>query len=408
YRLAAAEGTVLVDERIETDSDDIAAMVFDPPQRAAELSLQEGEELDLVLTHPLEPGGLMVHALLGVEEPSLGEAEALEQAVAAAREADVAVVVVGTTEKIESEGVDRTTLALPGRQDELVRAVAAAKRRTIVAVNSGGPVVLPWRDEVPAVLLTWFGGQEFGAALADVLLGRREPGGRLPTTWPAREEDVPVMSTRPEGGRLEYAEGLHIGYRAWARADAEPAYPFGHGLGYTTWSYEAIDASPEQVGVRVRNTGSRPGREVVQAYLSRPESGVERPALWLAGFAAVEAGPGEEAEAVVALGPRAFRHWGSNGWEVEPGPFTLRVGRSASNLPLEAEVSPPGERVEVPRAESRGSGRMKTQQERQADKRAQKLEEMQEQIRRGDLVVRQMTAEERERNQPRPPKPKRR
>lgn len=195
----------------------------------------------------------------------------------AARDADAAIVVVGTTEHGESEGYDRTDLGLGGRQDELVRAVTAAEPRTVVVVNSGGPVELPWRAAAGAVLLTWFPGQEGGAGLADVLFGRAEPGGRLPTTWPATLADAPVTRTRPEDGHLDYTEGLHIGYRAWARHDREPAYWFGHGLGFTTWAYEGLDVpddivagEPFTVRVEVRNTGPRRGREVVQVYLAGP------------------------------------------------------------------------------------------------------------------------------------------
>jgi beta-glucosidase len=194
---------------------------------------------------------------------------------------------------------------------------------------------------VAAVLLTWFGGQEFGNALADVLLGETEPGGRLPTTWPAREADCPVLSTTPRHGILDYAEDIEIGYRAWARSDADPAYAFGHGLGYTDWQVIAVEApagvlagEPALVRVRVRNTGLRRGRHVVQAYLSRPESAVRRPALWLAGFAHVEADPmGAEAWADVRLAPRAFAHWARDeGWVVEPGPFEVLVGSSAHDV----------------------------------------------------------------------------
>ena len=145
---------------------------------------------------------------------------------------------VGTTEEVESEGFDRRRLALPGRQDELVRRVAAVNRRTVVVVNAGAPVLLPWADEVAAVLLAWFPGQEFGHALADVLLGAVEPGGRLPTTWPGRPDGLP--STRPVRGILAYEEGLRVGYRG----DVAPRYAFGHGLGFTTWEYVAIDAPP--------------------------------------------------------------------------------------------------------------------------------------------------------------------
>jgi beta-glucosidase len=283
---------------------------------------------------------------LGVEPPARSDEQELARAVELAASADVAIVVVGTTEAIESESFDRRSLDLPGAQDELVRRVAAANPRTVAVVNSGAPVVLPWRDEVAAVLLTWFGGQEFGGALADVLLGAAEPGGRLPTTWPAREEDVPVLSTTPVDGRIEYSEGVHIGYRAWARAGVEPAYPFGHGLGYTTWDYTSVHVAapptpdtPARVSIALRNTGRRAGREVVQAYLSRPESAIDRPALWLAGFAVVAAEGGEEIRLGLEIPARAFAHWaGADGWVVEGGEFELRIGPSAANHPLRAPI----------------------------------------------------------------------
>ncbi|HEX2103711.1 MAG TPA: glycoside hydrolase family 3 C-terminal domain-containing protein [Solirubrobacteraceae bacterium] len=347
-RLEAA-GEVLVDEpdlRPEPGADPFAA-VLDPPQGVAEVRLEAGRELPVKVRHELGPDRGALSLALGLQPPARGPQEELEAAVRLAADADAAIVVVGTTDAIESEGFDRTTLALPGDQDELVRRVAGANPRTVVVVNSGGPVLLPWRDEAPAVLLTWFGGQEFGAALAAVLLGDAEPGGRLPTTWPGRQEDVPVLSTTPEDGVLEYAEGLHVGYRAWAPADSAPAFAFGHGLGYTSWELTGLDAPPmaaagEPVVVRVgvRNAGARAGRHVVQAYLSRPDSAVERPVLWLAGFATLEAPPGSELQVDVRLEPRAFEHWDAahGAWAVEPGPFELRVGPSAAERPLRAAI----------------------------------------------------------------------
>jgi beta-glucosidase len=348
FRLEA-DGAVLVDEDIpaEPGSDPFAAFL-DPPWRAGDVELEPGREVALRLHHEIEPGVPLASLTLGIEPPARPPDEELEEAVQAAAGADAAIVVVGTTESIESEGFDRRDLALPGAQDELVRRVAAANPRTVVVVNAGAPVVLPWREEVGAVLLTWFGGQEFGAALAAVLLGDLEPGGRLPTTWPAREEDVPVLSTQPSDGRIEYAEGLHVGYRAWARAGAEPAYPFGHGLGYATWDCTSVHVAagpaadaPARISVALRNTGAHPGRAVVQAYLSRPDSAVERPALWLAGFAAVRAEPGKEAHVAIALPPRAFAHWTGAGWEIEGGAFELRVGPSAADHPLRASIEAP-------------------------------------------------------------------
>ncbi|WP_067664521.1 glycoside hydrolase family 3 C-terminal domain-containing protein [Nocardia miyunensis] len=192
--------------------------------------------------------------------------------------------------------------------------------RTVVVVNSGAPVEMPWRDDVAAVLLSWFPGQEFGGALADVLTGAREPGGRLPTTWPVTMADVPVLDTTPDsGGTLTYAEGVHIGYRAWLRSGVEPAYPFGHGLGYTTWELSDLEVSGRTATVTVRNTGDRSGKYVVQAYLSRPHSTLDRPVRWLAAFDAVTLDAGGSRRVEIELPRRAFEHWTERGWGVGAG-----------------------------------------------------------------------------------------
>ncbi|MCG5220071.1 glycoside hydrolase family 3 C-terminal domain-containing protein [Streptosporangium soli] len=331
-----ADGEVLVDEEVERDTDDPATVHLSPPYRRVPLPLTAGREIEVLARRRLDPGSGRA-SVLAADPPKADDETGIATAVELARTCDVAVVVVGTTEEIESEGYDRVTLDLPGRQDELVRAVAAANPRTVVIVNSGGPVTLPWREEVPAVLLSWFPGQEAGHGLADVLFGVAEPGGRLPTTW----SDTATVGTAPMDGRLDYAEGLDLGHRAWLRRGDRPAYWFGHGLGYTSWSYEAVSA-PEEIGpdqpfpvrVRLRNTGARAGREIVQVYLARPDSTVRRPVRWLAGYAPVEAGPGEATEVEVEIPARALRHWADGGWRTEPGNLTIMVGRSASDLPL--------------------------------------------------------------------------
>jgi beta-glucosidase len=338
-----ADGRQLVDEDIAVDTEDPATVHLSPSYRSGMLALTEGEDVHLVARRELV-AGTGVATLLAADPPRRRAVEELETAVELAASADVAVVVVGTTDEIESEGFDRTTLALPGGQDELVRAVAGANPNTVVIVNSGGPVLLPWRDEVPAVLLSWFPGEQAGHGLADVLFGAAEPGGRLPTTWPAATADVPVLDTRPAGGVLEYAEGLDIGYRAWLASGAEPAYWFGHGLGYTTWSYEDISVSELDghacsVRIRLRNTGSRPGREVVQVYLSRPSGPGGYPTRWLAGFAAVTAPAGDVVDAVVDVPVRLVQRWSAQGWTLEPGTITVHAGRSAAELPLTATIA---------------------------------------------------------------------
>ncbi len=338
------DGRTVVDGTFPRETDDPAVVHVNPPCRYGRRRLDGAQDVHVVARRELVPGsGRAVLVTAGPPVPA--EDAALAEAVKAARGADAAVVFVGTTEDSESEGHDRESLALPGRQDDLVRAVAEVNSRTVVVVNAGSPVELPWRDEVAAVLLCWFPGQEAGSGLADVLLGRAEPAGRLPTTWPAALADAPVVDTRPDQGVLEYTEGLHIGYRAWLRAARTPAYWFGHGLGYTTWKYERLDVpvtvaegdSPT-VRVHVRNTGTRPGREVVQVYLAKPGSAVERPARWLAGYAAVEAAPGERVTAEVRLPARALRHWSEDdgGWRTETGVWQVLAGRSAGDVLLSA------------------------------------------------------------------------
>jgi len=283
---------------------------------------------------------------LVIGERAQGEpGELIKAAVTAAAAADVAVVVVGTNEVVESEGQDRSTLALPGHQDDLVEAVLAANPNTIVVVNSGSPVLMPWRDRVRAVLLTWFGGQEMGNALAQVLAGRAEPSGRLPTSWPATEADVPVADVTPADGRLPYVEGIHVGHRAWLRSGRKPAYPLGHGLGYTTWSNVAVDLVPgdEHIAaalkVRATNTGRRPGRQVLQAYAARTDTAYERPERWLVGFDVIEAGPGETVVATIEVRRGHLEVRSGGCWVLEPGEYTLHVGTSADELPWSGRLS---------------------------------------------------------------------
>ncbi|GAA4692704.1 beta-glucosidase family protein [Nocardioides conyzicola] len=311
-----------------------------PPQEWATVPLTAGQAIRVSLVHVVKDHtadeDLLVSMQLAVDCTVEDDDASLAHAVTDAAAADLAVVVVGTSEEVESEGFDRTSLALPGRQDELVHRVAAVRPETVVVVNAGAPVLMPWRDEVAATLLAWFPGQEFGGALADVLLGQVEPGGRLPTTWPAAEDSV-LPSTTPVNGRLDYTEGLHLGYRRFLRDGVEPAYWFGHGLGYTTWSYDEVAVAGEEVSVTVTNTGPRAGRELVQVYLARPDSTVERPVRWLAAHTWVEAEPGTSATARVVVPQRAFEHW-DGGWNREAGAFIVEIGRSAADIVLRTEI----------------------------------------------------------------------
>ncbi|MFF6774563.1 beta-glucosidase [Streptomyces sp. NPDC012637] len=344
YTLTVAGRTLFAGVQAMGPETDPFEAFFGSPVERGKVALTAGETVEVSLLHTLDkefaaplPAVMFSFVHLG---PRRDPDELIAEAVAAARAADTAVVVVATTERVESEGFDRKDLALPGRQDDLVRAVAAANPNTVVVVNAGSPVEMPWREDVAAILLGWFPGQEGGAALADVLTGAEEPGGRLPTTWPVALADAPVTEVTPTDGELHYAEGLFIGYRAWDKAGAVPAYPFGHGLGYTTWSYESLVATPESATVTLTNTGGRTGREVVQIYLAPTEDRVERPARWLAGFASVEAAAGETVEVTIELPRRAFEIWDEerNGWTLVPGAYEVLAAHSLADARLTAAL----------------------------------------------------------------------
>jgi beta-glucosidase len=317
-----------------------ADLLLSPREQRVTVPLQAGVPVEVVLEQTIARGAAhSVATTLGHRPPAPGEDGMIEEAVALAAESDVAVVVVGTTEQVESEGFDRTSLALPGRQDELVSRVAAANPRTIVVVNAGSPVLMPWSSAVAAILLTWFPGQEAGAALADVLLGVTEPGGRLPTTWPGAEADCPVFAITPANGVVSYDEGVFVGYRGWLRSGKAPLYAFGHGLGYTTWQYEEMAVNATEAVVTLTNAGARTGREIVQVYVSPAAPDESRPQRWLAGFENVEAHPGETVTVRIPLPPRTFQIWSDGGWQTVPGGYTVAAAHAVDDLRLEASLT---------------------------------------------------------------------
>jgi beta-glucosidase len=204
---------------------------------------------------------------------------------------------------------------------------------------------LPWAERVAAVIYAWLPGQEFGNALADVLLGIAEPGGRLPVTLALRAADFPAFDTTPgPDEELVYREGVNVGYRGFDAAGVEPRFAFGHGLGYTTFEYEALDlvtdglpeGEPLELRVKLRNTGTRAGKEVVQMYVADLDCSVARPPRELKGFAAVHLAAGEAVEVGLALDDRDLAYWDSarHSWRIEPGRFEIAIGRSSRDIRL--------------------------------------------------------------------------
>ena len=275
------------------------------------------------------------------------DAGLIAEAVAAARDADIVLAFVGLTDRAETEGVDREHLRLPPAHDALVAGLADACPSVVVVLVNGAPVELPWADRVPAIVEAYLGGQAGGSAIARVLAGVADPGGRLAETFPVRLEDDPVHAL-PAGPRLaEYRESLYVGYRWYDSAGVDVRFPFGHGLAYTAFEYgelevRASDLDPQAVtvAVTVTNSGPRAGDEVVQVYVHDPESSVFRPRQELAGFARVRVEAGASVRVEVPLGRRAFATWdtASHDWRVEGGAFEVRIGRSSRDIRATAVV----------------------------------------------------------------------
>lgn len=346
---AAGKATLRIDGEdvlaLDGDHELDWSYLYRPESRAvANVGLERGKPVAFELDYKMVPGPSGEAGLVTLRARPPQPHDLRARAIDAARDADVAIVVAGLGEEHESEGWDRQTLELPAEQTEMIAAVAAVNPRTVVVLSVGAPVLVDWADDVSALLLAWYGGQEAGSALGDVLAGKVEPGGRLPLTFPARPEDVPVLDPRPDDGDTwQYREGLFVGYRHFDRHDVEPAYCFGHGLGYTRFAYEELRLTPVgdavEVVVSVRNCGERRGKEVVQVYVGSEDT--TRPLRELRAFRAVEVDSGAAAEVAFTLGPRDF-----SGWNEAAGRFMriageheVSVGGSSRNLPLRETVT---------------------------------------------------------------------
>jgi Glycosyl hydrolase family 3 C terminal domain. len=262
----------------------------------------------------------------------------------------VAVVVVGRSSRIESEGHDLPSMNLPAGQDDLIAAVEAANPHTVVVLNTGDPVTMTkWIDKTPALLDMWFSGQEGGKALAAILFGDANPSGKLPVSMPRRWEDSPAYGHYPgENLKVDYAEGIYVGYRYFDTKNVEPQFPFGHGLSYTTFDYSSLKidnqlASTKKqavVTVNVRNSGKRTGAEVVQLYVHDGHAKIDRPVHELKGFQRVELKPGESKEVSFKLDRAALSYWNpaTKAWQADPGTFEVQVGASSRDVRLRAKL----------------------------------------------------------------------
>ncbi|WP_175008786.1 glycoside hydrolase family 3 C-terminal domain-containing protein [Cellulosimicrobium sp. TH-20] len=304
-----------------------------PTRLDSVLDVIEGSRLELTTFAP------------GFRRDGTPDAALREEAVAAAQGADAVLLFLGLDEIAESEGLDRTTLALHPAQVEVLEAVAAVNPATVVVLAGGGAISTPWLGAARALVHGYLGGQAGAGGVLDVLTGAVNPSGRLAETLPVRLADTPTAASFPATGRTAvYREGLYVGYRYYTSADVPVAFPFGFGLSYTTFAHSDLvvdaDAGAVDVTVTVTNTGPVAGADVVQVYVRRETPGVHRPDRTLAGFARVELDPGESRTVTVPLGDAAFRHWdvATGAWQVEEGTWSVLVGPHVDDLPLRATV----------------------------------------------------------------------
>ncbi|MCK6627963.1 MAG: glycoside hydrolase family 3 C-terminal domain-containing protein [Anaerolineae bacterium] len=305
------------------------------------IEFQAGQSYDLVIEYSRQNASVLAALRVGMFQP-LGD-EAIERAVALAATADVAVICAGLTGEWDSEGQDRPHMDLVGRQNELIARVAAANPRTVVVLQTGGPVTMPWLDQVAGVMQAWYPGQECGNAIADVLFGEVNPSGKLPQTFPVRLEDNPAFINYPgENGRVRYGEGIFVGYRYYEKKRIEPLFPFGLGLSYTSFAYANLRLSAETIApdgqlavtVEVTNTGPRPGQEVAQLYVRDVAARLTRPPKELKGFAKVALAPGETKTVTLTLDRQALAYWddAQQAWVAEAGEFEVLVGSSSQDI----------------------------------------------------------------------------
>ena len=277
-------------------------------------------------------------------------AREIDAAVAAASRCDTAVVFVGRSGEWDTEGSDLENIELPRNQNALITAVCAANPNTIVVLQTGGPVEMPWVAQAPAILQAWYPGQECGNAVADVLFGHAEPSGRLPQTFPVRWSDNPSHSQDPEiypgsAGTVRYGEGVFVGYRHYEKYGIKPLFSFGHGLSYTEFALSdvTVHTNDEGIGisVNVTNVGDRSGSTVVQLYISDQNSTLERPAQELRAFKKVALQVGQKTSVNLVLSPRDFAYFdvSDDCWRVDGGTYTVHIGFSSSDIVMTQDVT---------------------------------------------------------------------
>jgi len=337
------DGEEIVDNWSSQEPGDAFFSYGSAPRRSS-INLEEGREYILEIEYKWQ--GRFPAVQIGMLPPD--EEDLMEKAVSLAKECDAVVMVVGTNSDWETEGNDRSSLGLPGDQDILINKVVEANPNSVVVINTGSPISMPWIKETKAILQSWFPGQEFGNALYDILFGETNPSGKLPTTFPMKLDDTPAYSHYPgENLQMDYLEEIYVGYRWYEKEKIKPLFPFGFGLSYTSFEYSNLRIIPPKkedsaiaFSVTVSNTGDAQGKEVVQCYVGVQNSSVERALKELKKFSKVDLNSGESKELIFELSERDLSYWNEDekSWSVEPAEYKIYVGGCSDDTPLEASA----------------------------------------------------------------------
>ena len=330
-------GENLIDNWSSQEPGDAFFGMGSAPKRE-KIKFEKGKTYSLEVEYKWE--GRFPAVQIGMQPPD--QFDLMEEAINLAKEADAVVLIAGTNSDWETEGNDRANLDLPSNQNELIETICKLNKNTVVVLNTGSPCEMPWVDNAKAILQCWFPGQEFGNSLADILIGKVNPSGKLPTTFPKKLSDTPAYSTYPgKDLQMDYEEGLFIGYRWYDRESIEPLFPFGHGLSYTSFEYSNLRAIPPKgdssvaaFEVDITNTGDVAGKEVLQGYITVNESQIERPQKELKKFEKISLEPGETKKVKFELSEKDLSFWSTenNAWQVEPAEYSFSIGASATDI----------------------------------------------------------------------------
>ncbi|HZI33568.1 MAG TPA: glycoside hydrolase family 3 C-terminal domain-containing protein, partial [Candidatus Binatia bacterium] len=328
------DGKLLIDHWVESAATPVSGQA----------ELQAGKTYNLRIEY-FQSGGAYL-ARFKWQPP---QAAPFADAIAAAKKADVAIVAV-STQRQEGEGHDRPSMDLPSHQADLIRAVAAANKHTIVVMNNGTPVTMKnWLPTVPAVVEAWFPGQEGGTALAAILFGDVNPSGKLPDTLAVNRDDYPDAENFPgQNNEVHYAEGIYVGYRHFDKAGIKPLFPFGFGLSYTTFGYNRLKLSKSDLkpdgsitaSVDITNTGKRVGAEVVELYIHDLHPKIDKPVRELKGFSKVSLKPGETKTVQFQISPRDLAYFDVPGkqWKADAGKYEVQIGASSRDIRQQATL----------------------------------------------------------------------